>query len=345
MCIHVTNWWIAAIASGITRCHGDGVMRKKPTFPLLALTALPLALTGISDAATLMWSDGYNTSANSLDSRFERSSAFTRQYFNPASGIPSTTVTAGIGVLTPAYTPSQPTDYHDQILGAPGNGYLQLTGDNYAAVAPNSNGIATLSPFYNFDGFTTGGEVLGKQISFTLDMFTNTPGSNSYSHAAFTVGSLSSNGLNGRAESGTAAAGFSVRFVEDQFGATPNGNFIQFYDGATLVANLLANPAGAGSMTVVLNIDDTTDGNPWDGIGATTIDVSVNSTAVGSFTKGGGGYTDNLMTMEGSTNFVGFGTAEHQFDNLQVFSAPIPEPTTAILGGLGLLAVLRRRRN
>ena len=309
-----------------------------------ASLALPLAFISSSHAATLMWSDSYNTSANSLDSRFERSSAFTRQFFDPASGIAPATVTAGIGVLTPTYSPSQPTDYHDQILGAPGNGFLQLTGDNYTPVAPNSNGIATLSPFYNFDGFTTGGEVLGKQIKFTLDMFTNTPGSNSYSHAAFTVGSLASNGLNGRAESGTAAAGFSVRFVEDQFGATPNGNFIQFYDGVNLVANLIANPAGAGSMTVVLDINDT-DGNPWDGIGATTIDVTVNSVVVGSYTKLSGGYADNVMTMEGSTNFVGFGAAEHRFDNLQVFSAPIPEPTSALLGGLGALAMLRRRRN
>lgn len=343
MCVRVTNWWIAAIASASTRCHSDGVMQKKPTFPLFALSALPLALSGISDAAALMWSDSYNTSANSLDSRFERSSAFSRQFFDPASGIPAATVTAGIGVLTPVYSPTQPTDYHDQILGAPGNGFLQLTGDNYAAVAPNSNGIATLSPFYNFDGFTTGGEVLGKQIKFTLDMFTNSPGTNSYSHAAFTVGSLVANGLNGRAESGTAAAGFSVRFVEDQFAG--NGNFIQFYDGATLVANNLVNPAGAGTMTVVLDINDTGDGNPWNGVGSTTIDVSVNNTAVGSFTKGSGGYSDNVMTMEGSTNFVGFGTAEHRFDNLQVFSAPIPEPTAALLGGLGLLAMLRRRRN
>ena len=309
-----------------------------------ATLALPLTLSVTSQAATLMWSDSYNTSANSLDSRFERSSAFTRQFFDPASGIAPATVTAGIGVLTPGYTPSQPTDFHDQILGAPANGYLQLTGD--AATPTNgTQGITTLSPFYNFDGFTTGGEILGKQISFTLDTFTNSPGSNSYSHAAFTVGSVNTpTPIFGRAESGTAAAGFRVRFVEDQFGATPNGNFIQFYDGVNLVANLIANPAGAGSMTVVLDINDT-DGNPWDGFGATTIGVTVNSVVVGSYTRLGGGYTDNVMTMEGSTNFVGFGAAEHRFDNLQVFSAPIPEPTSAFLGGLGALAMLRRRRN
>ena len=306
--------------------------------------ALPLTFVVTSEAATLMWSDSYNTSTNSLDSRFERSSAFSRQFFNPASGIAPATVTAGIGILTPGYTPTQPTDYHDQILGASANGYLQLTGDA-ATPTGGTQGITTLSPFYNFDGFTTGGEVLGKQIRFTLDMFTNTPGTNSYSHAAFTVGSLSTNGLNGRAESNTAGAGFSVRFVEDQFGATPNGNFIQFFDGANLVANLLANPAGAGSMSVILDIEDTSDGNPWNGVGSTTINVMVNSTAVGSYTKGSGGYTDNVMTMEGSTNFVGFGPAEHQFDNVQVFSDVIPEPSATLLGSIGILALLRRRRN
>jgi len=305
------------------------------------LGALPLFLASQSHAA-LIFQDSYNTSADSLDSRFERSSAFTRQSFGPTSYVPAATQTAGIGILTPTYSPSQPTDSHDQIR----SGQLVLTGDSAVPIsATSTQGIATLSPFYNFDQLDTLGNATTK-VAFSLDVFSNSPGAStdSYSHAAFTIGSLSTNGFNGRAESGTAGAGFSVRFVEDRFGVNQIGSFIQFYDGTQLLQNVIANPAGFGAMNVVLDISDT-DGDPWNGVGGgTTIVVSVNGITVGTpFTKAGTGYTDNFMTMEGSANFVGFGAAEHSFDNLQVFS--IPEPTAALLGSISLLGLLRRRRH
>ncbi len=316
-------------------------MRQKPFNYLLALVGIPLAITSTSQAA-LIFRDSWDTSTASLDSRFERTAPSPRQTFGVNSNIPVGTQSAGIGVLTPTYAPNQAGDYHDQIVSNGTNGFLLLAGDGTAPISATSTvGIATLSPFYNFNHLDTLGNAIATDVRFTLDAFTNSPGAGSFSHAAFTIGSSGANGFNGRAESGTAAAGFSVRFVEDQFGATPNGNFIQFYDGASLVANLLPNPAGAGSMDVRLAITDS-DANPWNGVGATTIEVFVNNTSVGSYTRGGGGYTDNFMTMEGSTNFVGFGLALHNFDNLEVYS--IPEPSAALLGGLGVLGLLRRRR-
>ena len=246
-------------------------------------------------------------------------------------------------MLVPTYSPTQPTDYHDQIRA----GQLVLTGDATSPAAPfttGTQGIATLSPFYNFNHLDTLGNAIATQVAFSLDVFSNSPGAgpDSYSHAAFTVGSSSANGLNGRAESGTAGAGFSVRFVEDRNGVSQLGSFIQLFDGTTLLQNVIANPGGFGAFNVLLDINDT-DGNPWDGIGGTTISVSINGAPVGTpFTRGAGGYTSNIMTMEGSANFVGFSGAEHGFDNLQVFS--VPEPSAAILGGLGALALLRRRR-
>jgi hypothetical protein len=303
---------------------------------------VPLLITSTSQAA-LIFRDTWNTTASSLDSRFERAAPSPRQTFGANSNIPAGNQTAGIGVLTPTYSPTQPTDYHDQIVSDGTNGYLLLAGDATTPISATSTvGIATLSPFYNFNHLDTLGNAIATDVRFTLDAFTNSPGAGSYAHAAFTVGSLGTNGFNGRAESGTAAAGFSVRFVEDQFGATPSGNFIQFYDGASLVANLLPNPAGAGSMDVRLAISDS-DLNPWNGVGGTTIEVFVNSTSVGSYTKGSGGYTSNFMTMEGSANFVGLNLATHTFDNLEVNS--IPEPAAAMLGCFGALAMLRRRRH
>ena len=188
------------------------------------------------------------------------------------------------------------------------------------------------------------GNAIATTVSFSLDVFSNSPGAgtDSYSQASFTVGSLGTNGLNGRAESGTAGAGFSVRFVEDRNGPGQLGAFLQLFDGTTLLQDVIANPAGFGAMNVVLDISDT-DSNPWDGVGGTTIAISINGTAVGTpFTKGAGGYTSNFMTMEGSANYVGFSGAEHSFDNLVV--ASIPEPSATLLGGLGVLGLLRRRR-
>ncbi len=306
---------------------------------LILIPVLGTILTASSHAG-LSWSDTYNTSASSLDSRFERAAPSTRQTFTPTSNIPSATQTAGIGVLVPVWSPTQPTDYHDQIVSNGIAGHLLLAGDGVAPTSGGTTGITTLAPNYNFDHLDTAGNALATTVAFTLDMFVNSPGAGSYAHAAFSIGGLTTNGLNGRAESGTAAAGFSIRFVEDQFSG--NGNFIQFFDGATLVQNLIPNPAGAGLMDVVLGISDG-DGNPWNGVGGTSISVTVNGTPVGSYTKGSGGYADNVMTMEGSANFVGLGLATHHFDNLQISS--IPEPTAAALCALAVAGVMRRRRS
>jgi hypothetical protein len=144
--------------------------------------------------------------------------------------------------------------------------------------------------------------------------------------------------------SAAGTSGFGVRLIEDSFSGL--GNFIQLYDGATLVGNTIPHPAGAGWANLDLRIDDPGDGNPWDGIGSTVIDVWVNGVSVASYTKVGGGYTDNYLTLEGSANFNGLGLATHQFENLTVFSAAVPEPAsgTLFVGGLLTLMVLRRAR-
>ncbi len=99
-------------------------------------------------------------------------------------------------------------------------------------------------------------------------------------------------------------------------------------------------------MSVQLDVNDAGDGDPWDGIGSTTIDVFVNATLVGSYTKGGGGYSNNFMTLEGGRNFAGNNLATHLIDNLTVFASPVPEPAAAALALVAVCGtpLLRRRR-
>lgn len=264
---------------------------------------------------TPVFYDGYDTSAGSQDVNFEYNNG-TRQ-----GGV--------LSPLTYTQTPAGP-DYHHQVTGAT----LQLAGDpgfQYPMVSPNNN----------FKGAIFGSQVVGTKISFSLDL--NTPLSAQYTAAGISLGA-SSQLVN---LEGDAATHFGVKFVED--GAFGGGNFIQFYDGINLVNNVLPFTAGgAGAFGVDLFINDLADGNPWDGIGSTTIDLYVNNVFIAGYTKGGGGYTDNYLTFVGERGFTspGLTIVTHQFDNLLVYASPVPEPSSVALAGLGLAALVafRRRR-
>ena len=300
------------------------------TSAVLTCAAL-LGLLAVSTANaqyTSYWYDGFNTSATSLDINFENA---LRQGGAPAP----------ISYVANPRPPTlQPADYHQQIAG-PGPGtVLMLAGDGNAGLPfPDpSVGIAMASPVFNFSGLN-GSDVIGRRITFSLDVAAVGGGPGGYIQAGINLGGNST-----LTQGGTATPHFGVRFIEDTL-STPN-YFLQLYDGTSLVGNLIANPAGAGFASVQLDINDLADGNPWDGVGSTTIDVFVNSALVGSYTKGGGGYTANFLTVEGSANFAGFGLATHLFDDLTVWAAPVPEPSVAVLLGLGLggLLVARRRQ-
>ena len=219
-------------------------------------------------------------------------------------------------------------DFHHQVFAVATSASqpLQLAGDtSLLGLAP-----VLLSPNKNFTGLS-GGEIVGKRITFSFNVGTGgTGGANKYLQGGITLGANST-----LVQSETATPSFALRFVEDTFsGGTQY--FAQFWDGNTIVGNLLAHGRGASGLAVQIDIDDPGDGNPWDGSGSTKIDVYVtngtnpNGGFVGSYTKGGGGYVNNFLTLEGSREFVGNGLGVHIVDNLTVFSA-VPE-STAIAG-------------
>jgi hypothetical protein len=234
------------------------------------------------------------------------------------------------GPLIPVSYLQNATDYHTQLLGA---GPLQLAGDAGAPFPAQT----MASPNYNFVGSVGGDLILGKRISLTMNVGAFVGGNaTSYVNAGVSIGAAA-----GLTLDDAAAPHFAIRFVEDNFSGL--GAFAQAFDGSSLVGNLIAHPAGNGPIDLQLDINDSVDGNPWDGVGSTTIDVSVAGTPIFSFTKGGGGYTSNFITMMGTPDFAGFDLATHHFDNLTVFAAPIPEPTSLGLAALGLLGCLRGR--
>jgi hypothetical protein len=237
-----------------------------------------------------------------------------------------------------ANSPNPANDYHHQMFGGGGTP-LQLAGDFNLGSAPHT----LVSPNVDFSG-PGGTGIVGKKISLTMDAYANNVGGTYFTQAAITIG-----GMAPLQQSSLPGSGLSVVFVEDTFGG--NGNFIQVWNGSTILDNLIPNPAGAGPGFVEILVDDLVDGNPWDGVGSTTVDIYVNGTQLvgglsGPWTIGGGGLTGNFMTLEGSDQKFGTQLASHTFDNLTVFTAPIPEPTTFALVGLGIasLAFIRRRQ-
>ncbi|MGL4511807.1 MAG: PEP-CTERM sorting domain-containing protein [Lacipirellulaceae bacterium] len=285
------------------------------TFTALSLITAACALPSVAQAnAVPVFFDSFDVTAAGVGTNLSAEAGAPRQG----------------GPLVPVSYLQNVNDYHTQLLGA---GPLQLAGDG-GFPAP---GQTMASPDYNFVGSAGGDLILGKCITLTMDAGAFVGGSAvSYITAGVSIGAAA-----GLTVDDAAASHFGVRFVEDNFGGF--GSFAQFFDGASLVQNVVVHPAGAGPIDLRLDINDLVDGNPWDGVGSTTIDVNVNGTLVYSYTKGGGGYTSNFITMMGTPDFAGFDLATHTFDNLTVYAAPIPEPTGIALLLAGVLGVSARR--
>jgi hypothetical protein len=99
------------------------------------------------------------------------------------------------------------------------------------------------------------------------------------------------------------------------------GSTITFADG-DLFTYVISNAAGTGSA--------------FDGSGNSMVRFYVNNALQQTFTGLTFGADDGYLNMEATGNVNGF------YDNLSIQT--VPEPAAALLGGFGLLALLRRRR-
>lgn len=250
--------------------------------------------------ATALWNDGFAASENSSDVDF----LFTSRQSGALSSISY--------VQSPAA--ADPLAWHHQVGNSAFQNRLLLAGDGEV--------LGRVSPNYNFKSMVSG--ALPAQVSFKLQL--NADNTSAYTTAGFSLGSSSP-----QTPADAATPHFGIRFTRDDlFGA---GSAMQFFDGSTWIGNQTYTfpggiDPGAASFDVCLIISDPIDGNPWNGVSSTHIAVSVNGTLVGSYSKDGGGYTDNFLTMESgfganapaATPVVGVGI--NVFDELTVSTAP-----------------------
>lgn len=271
-----------------------------------------LAAAGLASAAyNPFWYDGYGTTS---------SSDINLNYAARQGGVPA------------AYTesPADPagSGWQSQLVGNGTIGFLQLANDG---MTPSFGqplwGATFASPNQNFSG-VVGGNVVGTKVAFNVQV-NSTAGS--YSHAAMNFGAA----LSAR----DSANSLGVSLVQDNL-AGGLGSFFQLYRGAELINYFVPFNAGQFNFVEVYFTDLDGDGNPWDG-GNMALGVAVNGNAVGGFNTSG--WTQNYITMEGTWNFAG-GLGIHAFDEVTVYSSPVPEPATMALLGLGALGLIRKKR-
>lgn len=197
---------------------------------------------------------------------------------------------------------------------------------NQLLVADFGNSTSSLN--FNFNGANSAG---GLRISFDVD-----PNPAVYANGDDTIWGALNFGASG------ADQQVNVNGPQTHFGILfRRSNVLQAFDGnvtLTGVEPTYSSVAGAGMRHVEIFFSDT-DGNPFDGVGSTQIDVygDVNAfaTPVYSFNKGAGGYANNFMNIQG--------LFRAHFDNLTI--TQIPEPASVTLAGAaGLLLLSRRRR-
>ncbi len=289
---------IGRIAKARAGCY-RGIVKFLPIF-----AAASFLIASVRADQVVVWSDGFQTSATGFDINIEPA----RQLGTPVTYV---------GNPRPPATLAN--DYHQQIIGpnAPFGDRLLLAGDGAAGLpSPDPTvGIAMVSPNRNFKGLAPEGAI-GTRITVDFNVFANSNNTGRHLvHGGITIGASAP-----VTASAAAVPHFGVRMVEDTFSVPPGGNYLQFYDGGTVVGNLVPHTAGTGSISLDLRVSDPADGDPWDGAGSTKIEVYVNAAKVGQYEKTGGGYANNYITLEGSPDFNGFGLALHHIDNLAVWA-------------------------
>lgn len=136
-----------------------------------------------------------------------------------------------------------------------------------------------------------------------------------------------------------ANSGINVNGAHSHFGILlrENGQFQAFDGGAGVGSGLFTSSPLEDQFYRGFEflLTDATDGNPFDGVGQTTITAFFQGTQFYTFTKAGG-YANNHISLQG----IGIGYV----DNLVIRNTTVPEPASMTLLGLAGLAMLRRTR-
>lgn len=214
-----------------------------------------------------------------------------------------------------------------------GNNTLWLVGQSDGSGVPTAvNGVVWGGANFNQNPGS------GGYVSLSADIFpsVNAPGNGSWLGFTIASGNMNSGPTNGVPQIGAVFAG--------------SGYFFAFDSGTFLNASQqLYNSNSAVAHHVEFRFSDPTDGNPWNGSGQTDVALFVDSAAspLWSYSKTGGGYTNNYLTLWANANPDQ--TLIHQVDNLNVtvVAAPVPEPAAATLMAtavFGLMGYAWRRR-
>ncbi|HSP42161.1 MAG TPA: hypothetical protein VLO11_04780 [Luteolibacter sp.] len=230
--------------------------------------------------------------------------------FESATGTSAPTGWATIGATDNGSYATTDTDG----VGGSNGGSLDWTGPN--SVAPT---VYLVNSGAAFDAT--------KSISGTFDFYVVEDGN--YSAANFLVGDVQ-NGL-----TKTSGGDFLNVFLREKtFGARA-----ALYDGAN---TSLVNDA-SNDREIFTNQWNTATFT-WTPTSGTTGNFTFSWVRPTNITEPGLSIPD--YTFDSANVYFGFGTGQSpvRFDNISITGTAIPEPRAALLGGLGLLALLRRRR-
>ena len=204
-----------------------------------------------------------------------------------------------------------------------------------------SNGNGTTGGFYTTGGWS-GGSTYLVDNNTTQNQYFNQPvpdGQQAASLAGQYFGQQLNDSVNGAIMTGTTAQQFDIAFSAGRrSGNTAVGSFtvlLQAYNGSTYVGNLASQTYYAGandgnSSTIDLNL----------GVGNwTSTPINVSLTAPANLFAG-----NNIRLIFAQNSPYGTNplSGEMAIDNVSITA--VPATSVVLLGGLGLLALLRRRR-
>jgi len=248
--------------------------------------------SSVTSSNTLLFLDTFTVSANSWDVNFEYD----------AVGRQSGT----LGPLTYTQVPATGAgvdgfEYTHQVGHSENTGALKLLAVGYSWDAQGR-----VSPDYNFNVAGT--------TRISLDVI---PGTTDWQ--AINLGAGSSGRNLGILDGGSA---FGILFK-------PGGIYETFNGGSGLGSGTYS--ATPGTNSILIEISDT-DGNPWDGVGATIIDCYADGSFIPFFSyTNSSGYTDNYITLQAFGNYgSGF------VDNLSVSVLTASPPAQPLISSVSL---------